>query len=880
MFKFRKVRGPEQIGEALVTLEESANRLENIVETAQKEKSRLHLLVGNVSERMAEIKKTAASFQNTADKIAEYDDALKNIQQEIDTVKSQAAVTGDIRSEVGDLLEQLNLFKAQLNSAREDLNVIQNTAGELTSIEEKVLKAKTDIEPQLEILANKQTGLTNKFNEMTSRLDQSESQLAHFADLSGEFEKTVDKISRESARITTWMAATEKMSSELARSNENLETTKQKIDHLHELAEYVELKTKALGKFKELLKNAHLEYGKANILLVEIKAKLAELEQDSRQLREIQANTNDIDKILKSFENRYQIIESKSEQLSRILDDFARVEIYAKNIEQKQRQLESLDRLTDQLSNQAESAHNDLRLLQQTSGHVDESLKCAEESQYKSRVIAQQMTELIGSAEGLLERIPDIKSILEEIESIRKRSLAVENKLLENMALAAELKEQSGSVDEIKQCVEGYRQESSKTMTNQKKELDNLGVAINGLKTNLESMRSQWLEMPDVLTKLAETEIRGNDLEKKYGTLAEHEKEAIHLKGLIEQNAETFGKFENTVTAVHQKASEMIKFKAELENIELRISTLDSGIKNLMVLSDKVAKVNAEMTALSEKVNGINGQIKDSQKQAENVANECEKMRHSQENIRLDAGEVMDLFSRLSDMRLLAEEKSKELANLFEQSQAKINQLNQMGEKAQNRTDEYRGGLSDLKDEINALGQMHQELVGKFAYLDKESNKIAGLAGQLRQRQLDITGINEKIVSVESRLKNITGLEEKLAEFEKTSEKHNAWLNKILEKASKISDIQEHFSQLNGHLGELETRLADISVRATEADRLYKQFSKMSLMAEELKARERNLADDERLVNRAIDAAASLEELIRKAELLARKGGPGNFLGV
>ncbi len=45
MFKFKKVRGPEDIGEAISTLEDSANRLERIVETAQKEKSRLYLLV-------------------------------------------------------------------------------------------------------------------------------------------------------------------------------------------------------------------------------------------------------------------------------------------------------------------------------------------------------------------------------------------------------------------------------------------------------------------------------------------------------------------------------------------------------------------------------------------------------------------------------------------------------------------------------------------------------------------------------------------------------------------------------------------------------------------------------------------------------------------
>jgi DNA repair ATPase RecN len=134
MFKFRKVRGPEQINGTLISLEESASRLENIVETAQKEKSRLHLLVGNVSNRMAEIQQTAASFENSIEKIAEYEKALDLVQKEIDSIKKQAETIACLKSETDELTERFNRFEKQLQAAQVNLDSLRKPAGEIDAL--------------------------------------------------------------------------------------------------------------------------------------------------------------------------------------------------------------------------------------------------------------------------------------------------------------------------------------------------------------------------------------------------------------------------------------------------------------------------------------------------------------------------------------------------------------------------------------------------------------------------------------------------------------------------------------------------------------------------------------------------------------------------
>jgi chromosome segregation ATPase len=791
MFKFRKVREPEQIDDKLISLEESANRLENIVETAQKEKSRFNLLVEKVSNKMA-------------------------------------------------------------------------------SLDDNVQLTKTEIAPQLDSLAQRQIALSQHLDEMTNRINQTELQLKKFANLSGEFENTVARISQESARITTWMAANEKMASDLADSNQTLETIKHKVDQLHELAEYVDTKTRALAKNKELLKNAHSEYSNASILLVDIKSNIAEMSREFDRLRKAKENAEELNNILSTFETRFEKIESESALLNQLLNNYANLENYARDLKLKRQSFESIDRLLENLSNHTENAHSELAALQEISGWFDASIKQASQLQNDSKSTAQQMAELVSNAQTLLERLPEVNTILKEIETVRQRALSVENKLMENLAIDSELKEQAADSGEIRLKVESYRQESAKAVASHKKELEYLSIAMNGLKGNLDSLRSRWLEMPEILSKLAETEKRCIDVEKRRDSLAERTGEIDTLKSSLDQHAESFKRIENLAAAVHQKGAEIIGYRAELEKIELRMSAINSGVNTLIHLGEKVEKQNNETALLFDSVAAINNQIRDSEKVADSIAKECDKMRRNQENLRLDAGEVMDLFGKLSDLRTLTEEKSREANNIQEQTQARVNLLNQTTEKAQAQIETYRKIIADLKDEIKELNRGQQELHAGYINLDKESAKMADLTGSLKNQQESIANFEQKLTALEKRLDNTTAFENKLTAFESTLQKNAIALNEIVSKAPEVDKLEERIERFGVHLNEIDAKLAGIADTTAEVDRLYRQFSKISLMAEGLKARERALTEEERLVNRAITAAANLEELILRAEQIGK----------
>ena len=106
MFKFHKVRGPEQVGDAISTLEETANRLESMVEIAQKEKSRLNHLVGNVTDRVDQIKQSASSFDDTIKKIEAFESRFKSIENELKNVQQRAESLQNLKSETDALFGQ------------------------------------------------------------------------------------------------------------------------------------------------------------------------------------------------------------------------------------------------------------------------------------------------------------------------------------------------------------------------------------------------------------------------------------------------------------------------------------------------------------------------------------------------------------------------------------------------------------------------------------------------------------------------------------------------------------------------------------------------------------------------------------------------------
>jgi DNA repair ATPase RecN len=304
MFRFRKVREPEQTDENVSTFEELANHLDELVQTARKDKSLLNHYAGNESQRVVQIGQAVATFEQSAQKISDFEVILKNVKKEIKSIQTEVKNLQVLKSKTAELFNQLFQLKSQLKVAEKQQKPIQKSAEEFNIFLEKADRARADIILKLDSIDSKQFELLDKYDDFLQRMEKSEDQLGRLSSLQAEFERITENVATESARITIWMTATEKMSEKFKKATELFETTKQKIDRFHELAEYLESKTKSLSKQKELLKNAYIEAGKANAIFWEIKSKYSELEQDVEKIKKMETQTSRFDSELESIVGR------------------------------------------------------------------------------------------------------------------------------------------------------------------------------------------------------------------------------------------------------------------------------------------------------------------------------------------------------------------------------------------------------------------------------------------------------------------------------------------------------------------------------------------------------------------------------------------------
>lgn len=871
MFKFRKVRGPEEISEAIVTLEESANRLEGMVESAQKEKSRLHLLVGNVSDKVNQMKETAASFEKTAERVAEYERKLKDIRSQIESMKNDLTGLGNLKTESDKLQKQLQQLAGESAVLKAELVNIHELFDEIDGLKNKAEATKAEIEPQIEQTQKRQQELQRMYDDFLNRLGQAESEITRISTMAEKFQQSAEEISRESARITTWMAATEKMAEDLAKTTELFETASSKIDRLHELSEFVESKTKTLNRQKELLKNAHIEYGKANVLFLEIKSKLSEMEADWEQIKQIQTDSIRFENQVRAIESRIGQIEAYSEKLDRLACEFSSLDDKAETLEKFQKQLNQFSETAATLESKSAQAENNLKKIETAIETGARLLNQAESSQKDANALAQHLELLLENGENFLAKIPDINKIQDDIDSVRQKALSLENKILENMAAVTELKNYSQTAADVKERLDSYQNEVSKLISANRKEIDGLESTMLGLKTNLESLRSRWLEMPDILARLAETDKMSAELHKKYSILLERENEVIRLKNLIEQNSESFKKFDNTVNRVHQKASELLAFKADLESVELKLSAVDLKAKTLISLGEKIDQIENRIEHLADDSTQVEGRIKECHGKLSEMSSELAAMRKSQEDLRLDVGEVIDSFGKLESSRAYAEQKSQEFADHCEKLSGKVNQLMLLNEKWNSQSDEIRRTLGELKHQADLLADENHGLSAKFAMLDTESEKIIALANNIKSRQSQLADLDNRITIIEKRLKDAAELDFKLAEFERTFEKTVGWMQSISEKLAAVSKLEDKIDKMNDRLAELDSLTGNIAGKAADIEKMTKQLNRISLIEKELKAKEGTLLSEQALIDKAISACQRLEELLAKAEYLGRK---------
>ncbi|MCP4582599.1 MAG: hypothetical protein GY839_13400 [candidate division Zixibacteria bacterium] len=872
MFKFHKIRGPEEMGDAVSTLEETANRLESMVQIAQKEKSRLHLLVGNVSERVDQINRSASSFDDTAQKIDKFKVACKNIESEIQNARGEVSKFKDIKGESTKLFEQFKQLKSQMNDTVSRLESYENTSKSMDSIVEKINHVNTTMYPEVQAISDKQSKLLEKFDDFVERLGKSELKLEEFAELSNDFKETSELVARESVRITTWVEATDKMSGKLDQASEVFETTRQKIDNLHELAEFVESKAKSLKKQKELLKKAHIESGRANGLFWEIKSKLSELEQDADKIRQMEIKTNEFDSSLKRIELRFEQINTFADKVENLIADYTRLDDYARDLVDHYKQLSVVNGLVKQLQKLINEARGEHDKLNKAGEQIMLFIKRSEESQIESRTLIRQMAEQIQNTQKFLHKAPDVNKTMRQIESIRKRAMALENKLMEAMATATEITDQSGKAEEIKKTVEAFQRDFDKQIEDKAREIAIIKNSITGLENKIRSVQTSWVKVPDLMDKLAGIDKTQRSLAKTYKSLQSHEQTALGLKDLMEQNNKSFKEFEKTTAEINQKASDIFKTKSELEKIEYKVKALSSSSQQLTLMATRIEKTEKQMDSVAEKFGGMNQQVTDWQNQSESIQAECDKIGKTHDDLRTNIGDVMDLFSKLSNLQTQAEAKAEKLTAYFDQAEQKIKGLDEQSDLSMKQSGQQIEKLGEIKDSIKALSTTQAELTERFTGIEIESAKIANLAGTIEDRKAEMASMTEKIQVLEGKLKAAGSIPARLDTFETRFKNLDGQMKNVSMTFTKMEKTRKEFDGYYNTLTGLESKIKSLAEKADNIDKLKADIRSASLIANELKARRKSLDDEESLINKAITAASKLEELVYRAEHINKEG--------
>jgi predicted nucleic acid-binding Zn-ribbon protein len=136
----------------------------------------------------------------------------------------------------------------------------------------------------------------------------------------------------------------------------------------------------------------------------------------------------------------------------------------------------------------------------------------------------------------------------------------------------------------------------------------------------------------------------------------------------------------------------------------------------------------------------------------------------------------------------------------------------------------------------------------------------------IADKQTQMSSLSEKITVLETRAIVADRIQQRFDDFEKKFEKLDNDLKMAFASLDKMESVRKEFDAYQNVIAGFENTVSVLSEKVKGLDKLKKDISRASLMADELKARQKSLSDEDSLINKAIMAASKLEELIYRAE--------------
>lgn len=775
---------------------------------------------------------------------------------------SQKAESDLSSGDVDPLQSELFEKEAEIAAAEAKIQELQNANDDLTVTVIDMRRAIARNEDvKLRALLQEREDLSENARHSSRAVD--DKPVAHVED---QLAKKEEELSYTRSRLSMVSSEREKLCSDLALAEADLDAAQRKIRKLEQdHADFIAQEKLKSGELEDLIQSKFLEASAA------CKAQLAVAHSESSGLQEQMrsldtsrrawkhqaeslAKANDelnsrIEAFRSTVEEKENILSSMTMELASVKDD---LEDARDDVEQKAKEHEACQKALETVQTQYAQLSNRLR-------HVAE-----ESSKEKNTLLADMIT--------LQEELADAKSRRNELErllrSMRRNASDSESRLgqaREQLGREREAaREVKRSADETRQALQAKLDRVTSELTASKASVKHIEEERSNLRSNVESLQRKLASLEEELSD-AQARLESSETDR-----------AAEIDRLKQEIA---------------RQQELVQsFSEKLRNSELQLQIIrremESGTRNY---EDRLRQLRAELSTKSRMHSEIL-QTKEAELRALLKDNEGSKsaqseLIRSEESLRLCREEIEHLNEFADELRSSHASKMETTINSFRERERVLSYQIQALEAdlrtANSRYDDAMGKLAAAEDTVSADRQERERLISEKQEILTSLNQARDLTAELQSELAALQ--NSSMCSSDDDENQFSGLSKsdlraKCSEWQRDVQAAKAQLS---EARSTESLRTKQMKRLEGDLvlmadeieylvrsnKQLEERLKDVRMTKEEAETVAASCrSRLAIEEENVKLLEQQLAEQVNrnleITNRLAEAEDALEKAI------------------
>ncbi|XP_040201232.1 ELKS/Rab6-interacting/CAST family member 1 isoform X10 [Rana temporaria] len=557
----------------LAEAEMHVHHLESLLDQKDKETNMLREEIHRRFENAPDSAKTKALqtvIEMKDSKITSMERGLRDMEDEIQMLKCNGALTTEEREEeikqmevyrshskfmknkVEQLKEELNAKESQAEELKKKVSALQTELSGIGQVKQELSRKDTEllaVQTKLETLNNQFSDSKQHVEVLKESLTAKEQRAAILQTevdaLRLRLEEKEAMLNRKTKQIQEMSEEKGTLSGEIHDLKDMLDVKERKVNVLQKkienLQEQLRDKEKQLGSLKDRVKSLQADTSNTDTALTTLEEALAEKEriierlkeQRDRDEREKQEEIESCKKELKELKEKVSQLQGDlSEKESSLLDLKEHASTLASSGLKKDSRLKTLEIALEQRKEECLKLENQMRKAQDAAQEAKSSPEVNERVQQMEKEVARYREE-VGKSQTEVDRLLEILKEMEneknekdtkiaELESMTSRQMKDQNKKVATL----KHKEQVEKKKNAQLLEEARRREDNLTDSSQQLQVEELMMAMEKVKQELESMKAK---LSSTQQSLAEKEIHLTSLR------AERRK---HLEEVLEMKQE------------------------------------------------------------------------------------------------------------------------------------------------------------------------------------------------------------------------------------------------------------------------------------------------------------------------------------------------------